>query len=109
MEAMMAQTDTKPTADDLAKQMETLRADVAHLTETLGKLTRAEAQEAAVGARRVVRKARDGVEHEYERLQHQAVEAVDHADALIREKPAMAMGIAAGVGLLAGLMLSRKS
>lgn len=105
----MAQTDTKPTADDLGKQMDILRADVAKLTETLTEMTRAEARFAADGAKRVVRKARDGVEHEYERLQHQAVEAVDHADALIREKPAMAMGIAAGIGLLAGLMLSRRS
>ncbi|MDM7971228.1 MAG: hypothetical protein QUV10_16570 [Paracoccaceae bacterium] len=105
----MAQPETKAAADDLSKQLETLRADVASLTEAIGNLTRAEAREAADGARRVVRKARDGVEHEYEKLQHQAVEAVDHADALIREKPAMAMGIAAGVGMLVGLMMSRRS
>ena len=105
----MATTDTKPTADDLGKQMETLRADMAKLTETLADLTRAEARNAANGAKRVARKARDGVEHEYDKLQHQAVEAVDHADALIREKPAMAMGVAAGVGLLVGLMMSRRS
>ncbi|MDX5403493.1 MAG: hypothetical protein LPK02_15100 [Rhodobacterales bacterium] len=105
----MAQTDTKANADDLAKQMETLRADVAQLTETLARLTRAEAEEAAAGARRFARKARNGVEQEYDKLHVQAVEAVDHADALIREKPGMAMGIAAGVGLLAGLMLSRRS
>lgn len=105
----MAMTDNKPTADDLGKQMEILRADVAKLTETLTDLTRAEARYAANGAKRVVRKARDGVEHEYDKLQHQALEAVDQADALIREKPAMAMGIAAGVGLLVGLMMSRRS
>jgi ElaB/YqjD/DUF883 family membrane-anchored ribosome-binding protein len=109
MEAKMAQSETKAAADDLSKQLETLRADVAGLTEALGNLTRAEAREVASGAKRVARKARDGVEHEYEKLQHQAVEAVDHADALIREKPAMAMGIAAGVGLLVGLMMSRRS
>jgi ElaB/YqjD/DUF883 family membrane-anchored ribosome-binding protein len=109
MEADMAQSDTKATADDLSKQLDALRADVASLTETLGNMTRAEAREAANGAKRVVRKARDGVEQEYDKLHHQAVEAVDHADALIREKPAMAMGIAAGLGLLVGLMMSRKS
>jgi ElaB/YqjD/DUF883 family membrane-anchored ribosome-binding protein len=105
----MAQSTSKPTPDDLGKQLETLRADVATLTETLGKLTRAEAQDAADGAKRVVDKARAGVAHEYEKVQSQALQAVDHADALIREKPAMAMGVAAGFGLLVGLMMSRRS
>lgn len=105
----MAQIETKAAAEDLSKQLENLRADVASLTEAVGNLTRAEAREMADGAKRVARKARAGVEHEVERLQHQAIEAVDHADALIREKPAVAMGVAAGFGLLVGLMMSRKS
>jgi ElaB/YqjD/DUF883 family membrane-anchored ribosome-binding protein len=105
----MAQTTNKPTPDDVSEQLAVLRNDVAALTNTLKDLTRAEAQDAADGAKRVARKARDGVEHEYVKLQKQAGDAVDHADALIREKPAMAMGVAAGVGLLVGLMLSRRS
>ncbi|MCD1627593.1 MAG: DUF883 family protein [Paracoccaceae bacterium] len=105
----MAQAANKPTTDDISEQLATLREDVAALTTTLRDLTRAEAQDAAKGAKRMAGKAREGVEHEYERLQKQAGDAVDHADALIREKPAMAMGIAAGVGLLVGLMLSRRS
>jgi ElaB/YqjD/DUF883 family membrane-anchored ribosome-binding protein len=105
----MAQSTAKTTPDDLSKQLETLREDVAQLTQTLAQLTRSEAQEAADGAKRVIGKARAGVAHEYEKVQTQTLQAVDHADALIREKPAMAMGVAAGVGLLVGLMMSRRS
>ena len=105
----MAQSSTKPTADDLAAQMEALRADVAALTTTLADLTRAEARDAADSAKRAARKTRENVEHEYEKLHKHAEDAVDQADALIREKPAMALGIAAGLGLLIGLLMSRRS
>jgi len=104
----MAQANPKPTQEDLAQQMQELRDDVASLTKMLGDLTRAEAREAADSAKRAAHKTRESVEHEYEKLHKQAEDAVHHADALIREKPAMAMGIAAGLGLLVGLMMSRK-
>jgi ElaB/YqjD/DUF883 family membrane-anchored ribosome-binding protein len=105
----MAQATTKPTPEDLAKQMQELRDDVATLTTMLGDLTRAEARDAADSAKRAAHKTRESIEHEYEKLHKQAEDAVNHADALIHERPAMAMGIAAGFGLLVGLMLSRKS
>ena len=104
----MAQSPAKPNADDLAKQMETLRADVAKLTETLADLTRAEAHEVADSVKKAARRARSELEHEVDRLQVQASQAIDHADALIRDKPALAMGLAAGLGLLAGLLISRR-
>lgn len=105
----MAQSTTKATPDDLGKQLDTLREDVAQLTRTIAQLTRDEAEHAADTARDALGKARAGVAQEYDRVSAQGRQAVDHADALIREKPAMAMGVAAGVGLLVGLMMSRKS
>ena len=116
----MARAATKTTPKDLEKQLETLRADMAQLTEALGDMTRIEADEVADTARSVVDKARAGVAEEYDKVRAtvareydracaQGRDVVDHADAMIREKPAVAMGVAAGAGLLIGLMMSRKS
>ncbi|MFU8862649.1 MAG: DUF883 family protein [Rhodobacterales bacterium] len=105
----MAQPTSKPTQEDLAVQMQVLRDDVASLTSTISELTRTQARDAASSAKRVIRKTRDGVEHEYEKMHDRAEDALDHADAFVREKPAAAMGIAAGFGLLVGLMMSRRS
>lgn len=105
----MAQIPTKPTTDDLAAQMDVLRNDIAALTSMLGDRTRAEANEAANAAKRMARKARAGAEDQYEQLQARAGDVAEQADEFIHEKPGVAIGIAAAVGLLAGLMLSRRS
>jgi len=97
-----------PSTEDLARQIETLRADLSRIAETMGELARLRAEEQ--GDR--LREARDHVgrmaEQEAQRIYRQAGEAMDHADTMIRERPAMAVGIAAGLGFLVGLMTARK-
>lgn len=105
----MAQTPTKPTTEDLAAQMDVLRNDIASLTNMLGERTRAEANEAANAAKRVARRARANAEDQYDHLQARANDVAEQADEFIHEKPGMAIGLAAAAGLIAGLMLSRRS
>ncbi len=97
-----------PTPEDLAQQIETLRADLSRIAETMGELARLRAEEQAER----LREARDHVgrmaEQEARRIYRQAGDAMEQADEMIRERPAMAVGIAAGLGFLVGLMMSAR-
>lgn len=104
----MAGPNKTPSTEDLMREIETLRADLARVTETLAEIGKAEARSMADEVRKRSRKARDQVEDEFEHLRGSAEAVIDQADDLIRERPALAMTIAAGLGLIAGLLLYRK-
>ncbi len=104
----MAGSNNSPSSDDLMREIETLRADLARITETMAEMGKAEARSMASEVRKRSRKAREQVEDELENLRGSAEAAIDQADDLIRERPALAMAIAAGLGLVAGLLLYRK-
>ncbi|WP_172300289.1 YqjD family protein [Pseudoruegeria sp. HB172150] len=90
-------TSTSKDVEELQAQIATLKADITALTETMKTMgkTRAaqlrEQGEAAVGQAKV-----------------KGLEAYEQAEASVRENPAMAVGIAAGVGFLVGVILGRK-
>lgn len=103
-----ATQDRKPAAGDPAEAMraelETLRADVARLTETLAAFGRSGAEalrHQAAGAQTAAGEKLDDLRA---RLADTQGAVQDYA----REKPAHAMGIAAGLGLLLGLLLARR-
>jgi ElaB/YqjD/DUF883 family membrane-anchored ribosome-binding protein len=108
MELEMAGSNNNPSTEDLVREIETLRADLARVTETLAEMGKAEARSMADEVRKRSRKARAHVEDEFEHLRGSAEAAIDQADELIRERPAIAMTIAAGLGLIVGLLLYRK-
>lgn len=94
--------------DDLATQVAILKDDIATLTQSLGefgktkgKHLRAVAEDAAADL-----KAR-GEEHAATVKAH-ANNLQDEANRFVVEKPAAALGIAAGLGFLVGFMASRK-
>ena len=91
-------TKMKPTpnSEDLSAQVDLLKSDIARLTETLGEYGRAKGREYQGEARR---RAED--------LRSDAQEKVDDIEAYVRHNPAQALGIAAGVGLLIGLLSRR--
>lgn len=97
-----------PTIEDLSRQIETLRSDLTELAETLKALGIAQARAAGdevksrAGAARAAGEAR--VEELHDRLESMLAEA----DKLARDRPATAMGIAAGFGFLIGLLLGRR-
>ncbi len=95
---------TEPTTEDLARQMDALKGDLAKITETLGELGRAQGRALADDMRARAERARQEGERQAEYLQHRAEEMVDEAAEMVRRQPAMAMGIAAGIGFLVGMM-----
>jgi ElaB/YqjD/DUF883 family membrane-anchored ribosome-binding protein len=97
-----------PDTEDLSAQLTTLRQDVETLNEMVRDLVshkftsvRAQAQEAAEEARsaakRQARNAADTAQY-YQQ----------EAEAAVRNNPSAALGIATGIGFLAGLLLSRR-
>ena len=79
-----------PTVDDLSAQIQILRDDIASLTSTMGDYGKAKAQEARSTA------------------QDAAAEAQMRAEEFVRSQPTTALGIAAGIGFLFGLVTARR-
>lgn len=95
-------------SEDLESQIAALKADVAALTGTLkgmgvqqGEALKASAMDSASALRK------RGEETAAE-VQKTAQEYYATAETRVRDNPAAAVGIAAGVGFLAGLILNRR-
>lgn len=81
----IGKTASNESTEELRAQIETLKADLSNLTETVRK-------EAARGV---------------EGAKEQAAEKIEDLEAQIRRNPVQATAIAAGVGFLLGAILSR--
>ncbi len=88
-------TSSNASYEDLAEQIATLRADLAGLTETLGKVGRSEKE-------RLVSAARSRGED----LKAAGEARLHDAGEYLREQPATALGLAAALGFLAGYILT---
>ncbi|MBD3665114.1 DUF883 family protein [Sulfitobacter aestuariivivens] len=87
--------------DDLSAQIDVLKSDIATLTSTIGDLGKAKAEEAATKAQNV---AADIKESSYEA----GLKAQDTAIEYIQKQPTTALGMAAGLGFLVGMMTARR-
>lgn len=96
------------TPADLSAQIETLRADLGNLTQTIAGIGKAKGEEAADMTKAQLAKVQAAATDQAEAARKHAVEMQGHANEFIRNQPAAAMGIAAGVGFLVGFMGSRK-
>lgn len=100
---------TKPvTADQLLDDLQTVIRDAEGLLKATAAQTGEKIQEVRTRAEESVRKAKErlaGVEEEA--LKRAKVLAGD-ADEYVRGNPWQAVGVAAGIGLLLGLLLSRR-
>lgn len=109
----MATSQTKvrsngATPADLAEQVETLRADLSALTQTIADLGKQKGDEATSAAKAKLSDARDAAADTAETARLQALELQGQANDFITKQPATALGIAAGVGFLVGFFGSRK-
>ncbi|PZX18895.1 ElaB/YqjD/DUF883 family membrane-anchored ribosome-binding protein [Palleronia aestuarii] len=87
---------TDPTTEDLSRQVELLKTDISRLTETIGDLGRAKG-----------RQLRSQAEDQAAYVRDRAEGKVDEIEQYVRANPATALGIAAGIGLLVGLLNRR--
>tara|TARA_R110002049_G_scaffold117332_2_gene270475 strand:+ start:52812 stop:53126 length:315 start_codon:yes stop_codon:yes gene_type:complete len=93
--------DTSVSIDDLSAQIATLKNDVASLTATLGQYGKAKTEE--------MRKTATTTAHDLtDAGRAKALEAQKQAEEFIIAQPATALGIAAGVGFLVGLVTARR-
>lgn len=89
------------TINDLSDEIATLKADIASLTGTLSEYGKAKGNEAAKTAKEAVSDATTAA-------RVKALDAQAQAEDFIRTQPGTALGIAAGIGFLVGLVTSRR-
>lgn len=101
----MAKTTTaaakEVTIDDLSNQIALLKNDIASLTETLGEYGKAKSEEMRDNARSA---ANDFAETG----RAKAIEAQKQAEEFLHAQPGTALGIAAGLGFLVGILTARR-
>ena len=101
------QAKADPTTEDLARQVEALKADISRLTESLGDYGRSKGRRYKTEAQRRASGLRRDAEDRANALRHEAGDRYDEIEQYVQENPATALGIAAGIGLLIGLMTRR--
>lgn len=103
----MATTKT-PTTEDLAAQVEALKDDIATLTKTITELGRAKGDDLASTLRSQAEQARTAGTEQLNQVQKQILAGAESAEDYVRHNPAMALGLAAGIGVLVGLLTARR-
>lgn len=107
---------TEPTAEamadvstaELQKQISALKADIGDLTSAIAQYGRAQGAvlktQARDGLRRVQEKSTDGLTYAGELAGQKYAETEEY----VRANPATAVGLAAGLGFLVGLLTARR-
>ncbi len=109
----MAQTKTNGTTakaelNQLSDQIETLKSDIAAITKTLADLGKTTKDAAVTGAKAKATELRDTGEQQMRAAQARAEDYGHQAAEAVRNQPAAAVGIAAGLGFLIGFLTARK-
>ena len=95
-------------ADDVRAQIAALQSDVAELTRTIGDYGRARGGDAKAAASLKAEELRNRADH----LRHDAEARIKtgyaQAETAVRDNPAAAVGIAAGLGFVLGLLTTRR-
>lgn len=96
------------TMEDLQKQISQLKNDISGLTDTLGEYGRVQGEHLKHAARDQAAALRQKGAEGIAEAQDMATRAYEQAETSVRQNPAAALGIAAGLGFLVGLMTSRR-
>ena len=116
---MASKVNGKTDSADVAAQIETIRADVAALTALLADMADQKKDELKGTASKTAKDMRDKAKDQVTMARVRAAEAGEtvrdgvedryaRAEDAVRRQPAMAVGIAASVGFLVGLLASRR-
>jgi len=95
-------------ADDIKQQLATLQADVAELSKAVSSYGRARGNEAKLAAEQTATDLKNRADQLSKDAEVQLRSGYATAEGAVRENPAAAVGIAAGVGFLVGLITSRR-
>jgi ElaB/YqjD/DUF883 family membrane-anchored ribosome-binding protein len=108
----MARTSTngsgEATTADLTQQIDTLRSDLAGLTEIIADMGKAQGERLSAAASERVDQAKAAGREVSDRALQQAELAKAQSSEFVRTQPATALGIAVGIGFLVGWMSGRK-
>lgn len=96
-----------PGKDDLEAQVAALRADLSKLAETIGVIGKGKAEDLKGKAAERAAEARRMSEEALDAAGRHARELETELAGRIRERPFMAIGIAAGIGFIAALLARR--
>lgn len=103
---MNAQVDV--TTDQLVADLKTVMDDAEALLKATSTLTGEKIQEVRARAEESLRQAKVRLTEVEEEAMRRAREVADAADEYVRENPWQSVGIAAGIGLVVGLLLARR-
>ena len=94
--------------DQLVADLKTVMEDAEALLKATSTLTGEKIQEVRARAEESLRQARQRVTEVEEEAMRRAREVAEAADEYVRENPWQSVGIAAGVGLVLGLLIARR-
>lgn len=99
---------SEPSVGDLAKQIEALQKDLGDLTGMMTEMAKARAEKLKEDGEAKAQELRDKGEDAAAAAKQTAEDMQAQAMEYIRAQPATALGIAAGLGFLFGLLISRR-
>jgi ElaB/YqjD/DUF883 family membrane-anchored ribosome-binding protein len=97
------------TTEKLFADLQTLAHDAEALLKATAGLAGEKVQEVRTRAEESLKQARTRIDAVEEDAMRRAKEIAGAAEGYVRENPWQAVGVAAGIGLLLGLLLSRRS
>jgi ElaB/YqjD/DUF883 family membrane-anchored ribosome-binding protein len=100
--------NTEVTTEQLVADLKTVMRDAEALLRATSEQTGERIDEVRARAEESLRQARVRLSQVEDEAFQRAREVAEAADAYVRENPWQSVGIAAGVGLLLGLVLSRR-
>ena len=105
---MAIKASSTTTTSDVSEQIAVLQNDLATLTKAISELTKDKGAQLSDTARLKVADAQQTAMDQIDTAKARADKLQGQASDFIREQPAMALGIAAGVGFLLGTLGNRK-
>ena len=99
-------SNSDPSVEDLSKQIETLKRDISSLTTTIADLGKSEADRVLKRAKAKGEDLKQAGEDQMELMRLRAEMYGQEAGEFVRKQPGMALGLAAALGLVAGMIMS---
>ncbi len=97
-----------PTVEDLEKKIDVLQQDIGELTGLMAEMGKAQAAKLSDEAEAQARKFREKGEQAAAEAKAQVEHLQSNANDFIRTQPATAIGMAAGLGFLVGMLMTRR-